>query len=263
MVEKDKKIIGSVCLADKRYSTGGKGLRAAYLHGMRIRPDYQKRPVRAFFQVYSDVMDTLESRGYDFAYGLVKADNKRMHRFATRRRFMRFAEFNLLMIPSTGRFVKNDLGCGEPEVLSRGPLHARVTVPERCELLVLAGVVFTYEDFSDMVSIRVKKISPFFVFLLKVMLGPGPVRQWEENRRTFTYRLVQVLACESQRALKDFLEVQRALARRAGVHFLGVVNRTGFKVRTPIRNTIAMYIRWLKDQPAFEFEDLVIDLADM
>ena len=258
--EEENRIIFVVAIGEKTFLYNGKKLKGGLVHLLRIEKEFQKKPVREFKQIHLSILKLFKERKFDFIYGIIKSDNYNAALFAKKRGYSLFGSFNLYVFPNY--FKKKPISPDFDSYLN-SYFEKNIFTPEKPSIVSRDGVLYNEIDFSKYVKIYVKNVPKTLLILSKIFFGRDIIRKFEEKKRRLSYKIIQIINADSTKKLNEFIKYKRWENFQDGIEITAVINRTNFKVSSPIKYKNDIFLKIINPELKMNFSDFLIDLSDL
>lgn len=258
--EEENRIIFVVAIGEKTFLYNGKKLKGGLVHLLRIEKEFQKKPVREFKQIHLSILKLFKERKFDFIYGIIKSDNYNAALFAKKRGYSLFGSFNLYVFPNY--FKKKPIFSDFDSYLN-SYFEKNIFTPEKPSIVSRDGVLYNEIDFSKYVKIYVKNVPKTLLILSKIFFGRDIIRKFEEKKRRLSYKIIQIINADSTKKLNEFIKYKRWENFQDGIEITAVINRTNFKVSSPIKYKNDIFLKIINPELKMNFSDFLIDLSDL
>lgn len=258
--EEENRIIFVVAIGEKTFLYNGKKLKGGLVHLLRIEKEFQKKPVREFKQIHLSILKLFKERKFDFIYGIIKSDNYNAALFAKKRGYSLFGSFNLYVFPNY--FKKKPIFSDFDSYLN-SYFEKNIFTPEKPSIVSRDGVLYNEIDFSKYVKIYVKSVPKTLLILSKIFFGRDIIRKFEEKKRRLSYKIIQIINADSTKKLNEFIKYKRWENFQDGIEITAVINRTNFKVSSPIKYKNDIFLKIINPELKMNFSDFLIDLSDL
>ena len=258
--EEENRIIFVVAIGEKSFLYNGKKLKGGLVHLLRIEKEFQKKPVREFKQIHLSILKLFKERKFDFIYGIIKSDNYNAALFAKKRGYSLFGSFNLYVFPNY--FKKKPISPDFDSYLN-SYFEKNIFTPEKPSIVSRDGVLYNEIDFSKYVKIYVKNVPKTLLILSKIFFGRDIIRKFEEKKRRLSYKIIQIINADSTKRLNEFIKYKRWENFQDGIEITAVINRTNFKVSSPIKYKNDIFLKIINPELKMNFSNFLIDLSDL
>lgn len=258
--EEENRIIFVVAIGEKTFLYNGKKLKGGLVHLLRIEKEFQKKPVREFKQIHLSILKLFKERKFDFIYGIIKSDNYNAALFAKKRGYSLFGSFNLYVFPN---YFKKKLIFPDFDSYLNSNFEKNIFTPEKPSIVSRDGVLYNEIDFSKYVKIYVKNVPKTLLILSKIFFGRDIIRKFEEKKRRLSYKIIQIINADSTKRLNEFIKYKRWENFQDGIEITAVINRTNFKVSSPIKYKNDIFLKIINPELKMNFSDFLIDLSDL
>ncbi len=255
IAEENNEIIASMALGIKIYHFKGQKIRGGYVHSLRIKKEYQTKPVREFVNFLYDFFKLIKKESLDFVYGVIKSDNKKAMDFAKKRKFMPLETYSIGLLPTLKSVKLKGLNADFQKVVLDDKYYI---VPEIIEHYKYKSVIFSFFDYSPYLSLKVYKIPNSLLLTAKMFFGKDAVNKFEENNRTLSYSLLNIISAENKREVKELIKLKKNFCYENNINILGIINRSAAQTKFHLRTESTVFIYFNTTQ--FSKEQFLLDI---
>ncbi|MCD6577851.1 hypothetical protein J7L48_00055 [bacterium] len=255
IAEENDEIIASMAIGIKEYNYKGKDIRGGYIHSLRIKKEYQTKPVREFIVFLHDFFKMVKKKELNFVYGFIKSDNKKACSFAEKRKFIPLETFSINILPTLKAVKLENIS----ENYKKTNLDiTQYMVPKEIQFYKYKSVVFSFQDYSEYLSIKVHKVPKSLLFTAKMVFGKGALRKFEENNRTLSYAVLSIISAGTKNDIKELIGLKKNFCYENNINMLGIVNRSKIKIKFHIGTENTIYMLFRGDH--FSKENFIMDI---